>query len=64
MRCKACNVILSDFEVTRKSADTNEYMDLCNVCFAPISNECYVLERFDLLENEDSNEDGFEDTSL
>jgi hypothetical protein len=45
MRCKACDVNLSDNESTRKSESTGEYMDLCNHCFSTIASE--VLTRDD-----------------
>lgn len=34
-RCKACNVILDEFEMTRKwpsAENTNDYCDLCTHC--------------------------------
>lgn len=52
MRCLSCNVILTDFEATRKSATTNDYLDLCNHCFYHISDDVESLERTDL-EHED-----------
>ena len=39
MRCLACNKILNDFEATRKSAITGEYIDLCNHCFQPVERD-------------------------
>ena len=36
MRCCACNKNLSDFESTRKSITTGEYLDLCNGCFSGV----------------------------
>lgn len=36
MRCYACNEELSDYESTRKSNVTGEYLDLCNNCFSTI----------------------------
>ena len=32
MRCLSCNKILSAFEATRKFADSEAYVDLCNKC--------------------------------
>ena len=32
MRCRACNEILSDFELTRKDKETGDFLDLCNDC--------------------------------
>jgi hypothetical protein len=53
MRCLACNALLSDFEATRKSAVTNEYLDLCNQCYYAISEDITALERTDLEHEED-----------
>lgn len=33
MRCKACDVQLSDAESVRKDAQTGEYYDLCGACY-------------------------------
>ena len=46
MRCVACNAVLTDFEATRKSANTGEYIDLCNKCFNTIREEVAVIEKF------------------
>jgi len=32
-RCYACDANLSDYESTRKSEVTGEYLDLCNKCY-------------------------------
>ncbi len=32
MRCKACNVELSDYESTLRCANTDEFIDLCMSC--------------------------------
>ena len=42
MRCKACNVQLSDAESVRKDPQTGEYYDLCSSCF--IYSEEAVME--------------------
>ena len=34
MRCLSCDCALRDFEATRKSLVTDEYMDLCDLCYA------------------------------
>ena len=39
MRCKACNINLSDFESTRKSNTTGEFIDLCNTCYNTIQQD-------------------------
>lgn len=33
MRCKACNKILEDTELTRKDPN-GDFYDLCNVCYS------------------------------
>ncbi len=48
MRCKACDVLLTNFEATRKIRGTHEYLDLCNACFKPVSSSMDVEERQDL----------------
>jgi len=50
MRCKACDKILSDYESTRRSIDSDEFIDLCNNCYSSIRNDIQVSERFDLLD--------------
>lgn len=57
MRCLACNKALNDYEATRKSATTGEYLDLCNHCFHNVDQEVNAISRPDL-----ENEEDFEDT--
>ena len=57
MRCYCCNKILSDFEATRKSVHTNEYLDMCNKCYATISDDLLTYERTDLYDEEDYEEE-------
>ena len=61
MRCYCCNKILSDFEATRKSVSTGEYLDMCNKCYATIKDELHAEERYDLF---DGDEDELEDQSI
>lgn len=56
MRCLACNKILNDFEATRKSATTGEYVDLCNHCFHDVEYDIESLEREDLRDEESFDE--------
>lgn len=35
-RCLSCDKNLSDFEATRKHAETGEYLDLCNNCLRDV----------------------------
>ena len=51
MRCAICNVLLSDFEATRKHADTGEYLDLCCKCQSYVKTP--TVDNFDLADAED-----------
>lgn len=52
MRCRCCNKILTDFEATRRSVNTNEFLDMCNKCYGTIMRDVPTLEREDLLTND------------
>lgn len=58
MRCICCDKNLNDFESTRKSASTGEYLDMCNKCYSSISDDLLSVERYDLY---DGNEDDYEE---
>ena len=51
MRCAICDVMLSDFEATRKHADTGEYLDLCCKCISFV--KAPTVDNFELADNED-----------
>lgn len=53
MRCYCCNVELSDFEATRKSATTGQFLDVCNGCYYHIKEDVCTIERIDLRHEED-----------
>ena len=53
MRCLACNVALSDFEATRKSAVSGTFLDLCNSCCAYTSEDIDTIDRIDLKSESD-----------
>ena len=57
MRCIACNRALSEFESTRKSSVTGEYLDLCNNCYSEIARDIHADERDDLRDEADNVED-------
>lgn len=57
MRCLSCNAALSDFEATRKTLNTNEYLDLCNNCFYTIKDDVLTLDRSDLEEEYGQDDD-------
>ena len=54
MRCRACNEELSDFEATRRSINTWDYIELCNPCFRAISSDVASINRHDLMTLSDS----------
>ena len=53
MRCRACDTLLSDFEATRRGAESNEFIDLCNTCYNYVTDDWQVVERPDLMNVED-----------
>jgi hypothetical protein len=61
MRCRSCDVALTDFESTRKFVETGEFVDLCNSCFKGLG-DVAVRERFDLMEAADELTDFDEDS--
>lgn len=44
MRCKACDRLLSEYESTRKSATSGEFVDLCNPCYSYVKEDIQVIE--------------------
>lgn len=56
MRCYCCNKALSDYEATRRSVNTGEFLDMCNKCYGSISSDVLSLERTDL-RHEDEDEE-------
>lgn len=60
MRCVCCDKMLNDFESTRKSIRTGEYLDMCNKCYHTIDKTVLTYERYDLQDDEDNNGDDLE----
>jgi len=56
MRCYCCDRALSDFESTRKSATTGEFLDMCNKCYSTIKDDLLSEERYDLYDGDESEE--------
>ena len=48
MRCLSCNAPLTDYEATRRGANTNQFIDLCNRCFSTVAEDIDTIERADL----------------
>jgi len=64
MKCRACDVILTDFEATRKY-ESGEYIDLCNHCFfSGVDEEVLAIEREDLRTDNELEEDFFDAETL
>lgn len=53
MRCYCCDKLLNDFESTRKSVTTGDYLDMCNKCYATIKDEVNAEERYDLYDGDE-----------
>ena len=56
MRCYCCDRALSDFESTRKSATTGEFLDMCNKCYSTIKDDIVSEERYDLYDGDETEE--------
>jgi len=44
MRCKACDASLTDYESTRRSSNSGEFLDLCNHCYKSIEEDIEVFD--------------------
>lgn len=62
MRCYCCNRALSDYEATRRSVTTGNFLDMCNKCYGSISGEVLAIERPDL-KHEDEEEPLYDEDS-
>jgi hypothetical protein len=48
MRCISCDSLLTQYESCRKSAKTNDFLDLCSRCLGEVDGEIVTIERLDL----------------
>ena len=53
MHCTACDKLLTDYEATRKDAHTFKFIDLCKTCFEDIKSFVSVIDRKDLITEQD-----------
>lgn len=53
MRCQSCNQLLTAYESTLKNATTYKYFDLCKTCFEDIKPFVAVIDRKDLITEQD-----------
>ena len=51
MHCKVCNTELSDFESTRKDANTMQFLDMCNACISGAN--INTIDRMELASSQD-----------
>ena len=51
MHCKVCDALLTEFEATRKDANTMRFLDMCNVCIA--AGHINTIDRLDLMSDDD-----------
>ena len=56
MRCQCCDKNLNDYESTRKSVSTGEYLDMCNKCYSTISDDLLSEVRYDLYDGDEEDE--------
>ena len=53
MRCYCCNALLTDYESTIKSVNTNTYLDMCLSCLKTVKDDILYKDRVDLLSSSD-----------
>jgi hypothetical protein len=49
MKCQCCDIILTDYEATRRNGITNAFIDLCLICDDSEELGIPVIDRPDLL---------------
>ena len=47
---------MSDYEATRKSVTTGNFLDMCNKCYGSISGDILAVERTDLKHDDEDEE--------
>ena len=63
MHCSCCDRLLTEFESTRRNANTFQFIDLCKVCFEDVKPFVPTIDRTDLMteadldEEQDTNDD-------
>ena len=55
-RCRSCDRVMNDFEMTRRYAESLEFVDLCNKCISTIPNFPPTVDREDLAHNDSGQE--------
>lgn len=62
MRCLSCNIVLSDFEATRKFI-SGAYVDLCNKCYNKSYLQDLIVIENPALKTYDDLEENFDDST-
>jgi len=53
MHCSCCDRLLTEFESTRRNANTFQFIDLCRVCFEDVKPYVPTIDRKDLISEAD-----------
>ena len=53
MHCSCCDRLLTEFESTRRNANTFQFIDLCKVCFENVKPYVPTIDRKDLISEAD-----------
>lgn len=61
MHCTACDRLLTEFESTRRNANTFQFIDLCKVCFEDVKPFVPTIDRADLITEADLDEEPDDD---
>lgn len=64
MHCSCCDRLLTEFESTRRNANTFQFIDLCKVCFEDVKPFVPTIDRTDLLTEADLDEEPDEKDNL
>ena len=56
MHCSCCDRLLTEFESTRRNANTFQFIDLCKVCFEDVKAFVPTIDRKDLITEQDLDE--------
>jgi hypothetical protein len=64
MHCSCCDRLLTEFESTRRNANTFQFIDLCKVCFEDVKPFVPTIDRTDLMTEQDLDEEPPENDDL
>jgi hypothetical protein len=64
MHCSCCDRLLTEFESTRRNANTFQFIDLCKVCFEDVKPFVPTIDRADLITEADLDEEPEDEYNL